>query len=333
MLEKTREYRKELANIFIHALEEKQLDWKKEWGGKNTAPVNVKSGARYKGINRFRLMLVSMERQYKDPRWATFHQVEEMGYRLKNAKGQGIKVEYWFPYDRKEKHAISWDDFYKHTEGCPNERYILSAKYSTVFNGSLIEGLPELLAEEKRDIEVDKLVTTLSRNMQVEIIHNENDRAFYRPSEDKIYLPKPELFHSDYSYNSTALHELAHATGASNRLNRNISGHFGTPEYAYEELIAEISSCFMSENLQTKQDEQHIENHKAYVQSWIQEINEKPETLVRAIAEAEKAAAYMEYHAELIPQKEYEQVVKSSVEVGKPQPVSKKAMVARGPRL
>ena len=68
--------------------------------------------------------------------------------------------------------------------------------------------------------------------------------------------------------------------------------------YAYEELIAEISSCFMSANLRMEQQEGHIKNHKAYVQSWIGQIKEKPETLITAVQQAEKAAAYMEYQAE-----------------------------------
>lgn len=333
MKEKTKEYRKELADIFIHALEEKQLDWKKEWKGQRQIPVNVKSGAKYKGINRFRLMLTAMERNYTDPRWATFRQIQDMGFRLNNAKGQGVKVEYWFPYDRKERHAVSWDDFNKQTDGISDERYTLLTQYSTVFNGTLIEGLPELPRPEERNIAVDDLVTVLSKNMQVEMIHSEDERACYRPSEDKIYLPRPEFFYSDYAYNSTALHELAHATGAPGRLNRNTGGLFGTPEYAYEELIAEISSCFMSENLQTEQDAYHIENHKAYVQSWIQCIKEKPETLVRAVAEAEKAAAYMECQAELIPGKEYDKVMNSSVEVNSLQNVQKKSLVDRCPKI
>lgn len=31
---------------------------------------------------------------------------------------------------------------------------------------------------------------------------------------------------------------------------------------------------------------EHIENHKAYVQSWIGTIREKPETLIKTIKEA-----------------------------------------------
>ena len=110
----------------------------------------------------------------------------------------------------------------------------------------------------------------------------------------------PQYFDSPYAYDSTALHELAHATGAAHRLNRNIKNVFGTEDYAYEELIAEISSCFMSANLQLEQSNEHIENHKAYVQSWIETIREKPESLVKAVQQAEKVDSYMEYKAELL---------------------------------
>lgn len=334
MMEKMKEHRKELAELFIHVLEEKNLDWKKEWRGSTQAPVNARRGANYKGINRFRLMFVAMQRGYEDNRWATFHQVQDMGCRLINAKGQGVKVEYWFPYDRREGHVISWEDFNRITDGTPTDRYVLRASYSTVFNGALIEGLPEPPVSANQDISIDSLVDTISRNMGVEIINDGEDRAFYRPSEDKIHLPKPEAFYTDYAYNSTTLHELAHATGAPNRLNRNQGGFFGSPEYAYEELIAEISSCFMSVNLQMEQDEYHIENHRAYVQSWIKEIRDKPETLVKAVAEAEKVAVYMECKAELTPQREYEQISHASMEI-KPEmkPVNKKVPKARGPRL
>lgn len=56
-MEKTKEYRKELAELFLRVLEEKNLDWKKEWRGKGV-PVNAKRNVSYKGINRFRLMIV-----------------------------------------------------------------------------------------------------------------------------------------------------------------------------------------------------------------------------------------------------------------------------------
>lgn len=71
----------------------------------------------------------------------------------------------------------------------------------------------------------------------------------------------------------------------------------------------------MSSNLQLEQSKEHIENHKAYVQSWIEEIREKPESLVKAVQQAEKVASYMEYKAELLTKEEYIKNVGSTMEV------------------
>ncbi len=307
-----KEYREKLAEEFARLLEEKELDWKKEWGGRDI-PFNAKTGSVYKGSNRFYLSLVAAQRGYKDPRWATFRQIQAEGWRLKNAKGQGVYVEYWYPYDIKEGKNLTWQEFYKLRDGI-GDRYQLRSRYFVVFNASLIEGITPYKVE-KKDIPVDELVNTLSRNMEVEILNDGGDRAYYSPAEDKIHLPIPSDFNSPYAYNSTALHELTHATGAGHRLNRNMGGIFGSQEYAFEELVAEISSCFMSSYLEIDQDEKHIENHKAYVQSWINVIREKPEALSQAIKQAERATAYMEYKAELIPKETYNEVSRSAPNV------------------
>lgn len=96
------------------------------------------------------------------------------------------------------------------------------------------------------------------------------------------------------AFNATALHELSHSTGHQTRLCREMSGFFGSDRYAYEELVAEMSSCFMGAELQIEADESQIDNHKAYVQNWVQGIREKPDVLVHAIKDAQDAASYMD---------------------------------------
>ena len=83
---------------------------------------------------------------------------------------------------------------------------------------------------------------------------------------------------------------------------------FGADQYAYEELVAEMCSCFMGSELKMEATPEHIENHKVYVQSWTGAIREKPETLIKAIKDAQAAANYMDYKAGLITEKEYEKV-------------------------
>ena len=136
-----------------------------------------------------------------------------------------------------------------------------------------------------------------------------------RSMQDKIHLPTPGSFQSEYAFNATALHELSHSTGHPNRLNRPQGALFGTPQYAYEELVAEMCSCFMGVDLDVTATPQHLDNHKAYVQAWIQSIRDKPETLIRAIKDAQAAATYMDYKAGLITDMEYERACGSVLEV------------------
>lgn len=71
----------------------------------------------------------------------------------------------------------------------------------------------------------------------------------------------------------------------------------------------------MGADLSQEVTTEHIENHKAYVQSWIQAIREKPETLIKAIKDAQAAASFMDWKAGLIDDKEYQKTVNSVMEI------------------
>ena len=294
----------QLAEQFLHILEEEKLDWKKEWSGLSGRPYNPVSKTVYHGSNYFSLLLTSMAKGYQDPRWCTFAQIKEQGWTLKAGKGQSAKIEFWYPYDREQKKAISWQEF-REAGGQINDRYQLFSRAYSVYNGDMIVGIPKLEVTQN-EIQPVELVDTISGSMGVSNSYHKSDQAFYRPVEDRIYLPYRQQFHSEYAYASTALHELSHATGSEHRLNRKQGGEFGTEPYAYEELVAEISSCFLSSELPMGQTEEHLQNHKAYVQSWIQGIKEQPDALFRAVKDAEQAAVYLEYHGGLITLEEYQ---------------------------
>ena len=67
----------QLAEQFLHILEEEKLDWKKEWSGLSGRPYNPVSKTVYHGSNYFSLLLTSMAKGYQDPRWCTFAQIKE----------------------------------------------------------------------------------------------------------------------------------------------------------------------------------------------------------------------------------------------------------------
>lgn len=318
------EYRAELADAFAHVLEERGLEWRKEWTGSGGgAPHNGITKACYRGTNAFWLSLVSMMKGYSDPRWVTMVQIMDNGgkyhpkekWHLK-AGSKATYVEYWYPFDTKNKKALTWEQFKDEiANGRKETEFTLSTKYTAVFNASEVEGIPEIQIPEGPDVSQDELIAKLCTGMGVEIFLDGGDRAYYSPSQDNIHLPTPESFTSEYAFNATALHELSHSTGHPDRLNRDMAGFFGSSEYAYEELVAEMCSCFMGVNLSTEATPDHIDNHKAYVQSWIQAIRDKPETLVKAIKDAQAAANFMDWKAGLITDMEYAKCAGSVMEI------------------
>ena len=58
-------------------------------------------------------------------------------------------------------------------------------------------------------------------------------------------------FETDDAHQSTLYHECIHATGHSKRLNRELTGNFGSEDYAKEELVAELGSVFLCAELET----------------------------------------------------------------------------------
>lgn len=291
------ETKKKIADYFIQSLRENSLQWKKNWI--DASPLNAVTGKYYRGINKFLLSMEAQKANSLDYRWATFNQIKNAGWSVRKG-AKGSKIQYCQPYDFTVQKQISWEEY--RAKG----HYHIGIIYKnfTVFNGQDIRGIPPLETISK-NVVTDELLHKISNSMEVTIQNNIGGDAFYHPLTDTIHVPIPERFSSSYDYNSTVLHELSHATGSQKRLQRNLTGAFGSPEYAYEELVAEISSSFMGVYLEINQSKEHLQNHAAYVQHWIQEIQRKPETLLKAIQDAEEVSTYLEYHAGLLTREAY----------------------------
>ena len=105
-----------------------------------------------------------------------------------------------------------------------------------------------------------------------------------RPAEDKIVLPDPSQFASRNGYYQTALHEAGHSTGHHDRMNRDtlkegMEKGFGSPEYAREELRAEISAMMTGEQVGVGHDPQR---GAAYVENWVAVLEKDPHEIRRA---------------------------------------------------
>lgn len=297
--------RQRLVDAIMANLENNHSLWRQGWVASG-APVSAISGKRYNGVNRLFLSIATMERGYSDNRWLTYNQMKEKGWEFKrdaegNSLGRnaGVSIEYFSFYDKATKQK-----FDKHTldgmteaerDDYMDENVIALRKYYCVFNGDVIEGIPE---REKREIDrsgenkrAEGILQFWSDN-EAKIVYG-GDEAFYRPSTDEIHLPERNAFVDLPEFYSTALHEVGHSTGHEKRLNRDLSGGFGSDKYAEEELRAELASMFMEQDLGVEAGEKHIENNSAYIQAWHDKIKDDPYILFRAIVDAEKIAQFV----------------------------------------
>lgn len=181
------------------------------------------------------------------------------------------------------------DDSAPDREGAAKTIPIL--KTFTAFHASQIDGVPEFLrpsTPKPLAVRIEDADVIL-KNSGV-IVRTGGDRAFYSPGTDHIQLPPDEAFHSPEEWAATALHELAHASGATHRLNRDLTGKFGSFSYSREELRAELASLFVGGELGIPTD---IPNHASYIQSWVKVLKEDKREIFHAAADAQKISDYI----------------------------------------
>ena len=300
--EKKKSVRDEFAEKFISLLESAEpLAWTKGWRTNPcTMAVNGGTGRRYNGINRLILKLECWDKGWNDNRFYTFHQISQMENCQVKKGEHASKVEYWMAFDKKEKKSLRLDEYRKLLKDDPTrseDEFQLYPKTAYVFNAEQIIGIEPLTKQEHGEIEIDELsemfIDTLSENMGVNLVHGGN-RAFFSPTLNCIHIPKKDDFISAEEYYGTALHEFAHATGVANHLNRNMESYYSNPaEYSIEELRAEISSTYLCAELGLEMPQSVVDNHMAYVQSWLSKIKENPNVLFSVIKDAEQITDYL----------------------------------------
>ena len=119
--------------------------------------------------------------------------------------------------------------------------------------------------------------------------HIGGNRAFYMPAQDYVQVPPPQAYFETINWHRTALHELGHASGAPHRLNRDLSGSFGSRKYAFEELVAEMNAAFCCASLGIVPTVRHAD----YIASWLEVLREDNRAIIRAASQASKAADFL----------------------------------------
>ena len=281
--QKAKEIREELAAKICDALEKGTAPWQKPWVGES--PHNAISHQPYHGINHVNLSMYPSS----DPRWITFQQAKEKGWHIKKG-AKGMHVEFYkfgTKIIRDELGEAVLDEL-----GKPETKSSCLVKTYVVFHASQVDGIPEYEPPARNPIETHENAEKLIKASKADIRFGGNS-AYYRALSDYIQVPEKDQFLSQTDYYATVLHELGHWTGHPSRLNRDLSGTMYSKAYAREELVAEIASVFMSAETGIPQSQEHIDNHAAYVQSWLEMIKNEPKALFTAISQAQKVADFL----------------------------------------
>lgn len=289
--------REDLSAKFLAALKEDKIPWHAVW--QQLRPMNAATGKLYRGVNALNLSFIADDQGYTDPRWCTFQQAKEKGWKIRKGE-HASPVEYWAYYDREQKKLLPWPEAQRIIRDEPERAekdLLLSCRLSLVFNAAQIEGIPPLEKLPATDIETIRAQRdTLLQNMGVGY-KEQGSEAYYSSAADLVVLPPATTFDDVYAYMCTLLHECGHATSHPSRLNRVLGGVFGSPDYAREELRAEIASAFVSQTLGIEMPEdaleQHFTLHKAYIQSWAAALEKNPDELYAAIKDANAIADYL----------------------------------------
>lgn len=295
---KLSDFRQELADKIIKAVEENRAPWQQEWTtGANSAAFNGKSEQKYRGVNAVNLAMVQAAQGYERNDWYTYKQASELGGQVRKGE-KGTRIELWRFTETQDLTDENGKPMFD-KDGKPIKQEVRldtpRVQYFTVFNGSQIDNMPEKKIEvEQRKVEAlevgEKLLSNAIAGMGVNFEHTTSDKAYYRRSEDRVVVPNRDQFNDAGAYYSTALHELGHATGHEARLNREMGSRFGSPDYAREELRAEIASWMTSMETGLPHDPN---NHAAYLQNWLGALKKDPNELFVAIRDASKIVDFI----------------------------------------
>lgn len=281
----------EIARTLIEAMERGETPWQKPWNAQALRPTNPTSGNGYRGINR---MLLAMSGR-DDPRWMTYQQAQANKWQVRRGeKGMAIvKLVELSPNQGAEAGADA-----ESRQEAGGQRRAFALKRYTVFNAQQIDGVPELEATAPLEFDpvqrAESVMAALQEKTGLIVVHK-GAQACYIPDLDEIRLPPKKKFNSVYDYYATALHEGAHSTLHAKRLDRKeaLSKKWGDEAYAVEELRAEICSAILSAETGVPMSQAHLDNHAAYLQSWLKVVAADPMAIFSAARDAEHMAGYM----------------------------------------
>lgn len=258
------------------------VPWAAEW--RASRHMNAFTRRPYHGGNILAVMIAAWVRGFTSPGWGTWNQIAKAGGRVRKGEEKRYTWVYLMRTGTKRPKAGAAPDAEPET--------FFMARAFHIYNLDQCEGV-EAIAEKVAGgwaydgdphADADAMMTRLG----VPVV--DGAQPAYSPVHDRITMPPRRRFKSKEGYYATLFHEATHATGHPTRLDRdNRLVRFGSPEYAFEELVAELGALFLATDFGFSP----VSQSAAYLASWQRAIKDDATALARAAAEAAKACAFL----------------------------------------
>lgn len=265
------------------------MPWhRKSHGGTATGlPMNAASKTSYRGVNVPVLWATADAAGYGTGLWATYKQWGEMGGQVRKGE-QGTPVVYWKITKPSERGNTDGED-----EAGGGKRGSFFVRYYNVFNLAQVDGatLPPDTAPELPECERIAHAEAFVAALPGLDLRHGGGMAFYMPSQDRVQMPPFADFKNAEGSYSVLYHELTHWVGGKSRLDRDLTGRFGSASYAAEELVAELGAAFLCASQALSSEPRP--DHAKYVQSWLHALKNDKRAIFTAAAKAQQAADWL----------------------------------------
>jgi antirestriction protein ArdC len=272
-----------VTDDIVSAIEAGAGSYRMPWhtsGGFIDSPINAVSRKPYRGVNVLILWATAQKMGYTSGTWATYKQWQEMGAQVRKGE-KSAHVVFWKFFNVEERREES--------EERTSKRVPMARDY-WVFNADQVIGYEK--PEEKTLTHGERIsqAEEFFKSLQIDLRPGGN-QAFYNADADTVHMPEFEAFKEPLFYYSVLSHETTHWTGSATRLNRDMSGRFGTESYAMEELVAELGAAFLCSELSLPTDPR--KDHAPYIASWMKALRSDKRAIFTAAAKAQEAVDWM----------------------------------------
>ena len=290
----------DITNLVLAYIEAGTVPWRKAWTSASSRPINAKTQKPYSGLNSLILGMAMFDNANyaSDNRFVTAVQSNDLGLRVRKGEHAAARIIRMVEVDRHKAEKQSEGEVVAEADG-----KCLVMKTYAVFHASQLEpGLPPIVKAKTGIAPVAAVEAIVSAMKKTGLKIAEGPfEPVYMPKLDLIRIPPMASFHGidaddvATNRNGTLLHEISHAVGAPKRLARFGMSQMSLQERAMEELVAEWSATLLCSDIKgIKLGENHIQQHSAYLASWVQILKDDKSAIFKAAAAAQKTCDYID---------------------------------------